>query len=80
MDVEGQSTAENVAADLLGVVKSQVRSDLEPFKQLIEKSRRRNRRLPGRGAGGRNEVGGEQARAGLRGFKTRFTPRSDIRG
>jgi hypothetical protein len=36
MDVEGQSTAENVAGDLLGVVKSQVRGDLERFKQLIE--------------------------------------------
>ena len=29
MDVEGESTAENVAGDLLGVVKSQVRGDLE---------------------------------------------------
>ena len=38
MDVEGDSTAENVAGDLLGVVKSQVRGDLERFKQLIEKS------------------------------------------
>jgi uncharacterized membrane protein len=36
MDVEGQSTAENVAGDLLGVVKRQVRGDLERFKQLIE--------------------------------------------
>jgi uncharacterized membrane protein len=36
MDVEGESRAENVAADLLGVVKSQVRGDLERFKQLIE--------------------------------------------
>jgi uncharacterized membrane protein len=36
MDVEGDSTAENVGADLLGVVKSQVRGDLERFKQLIE--------------------------------------------
>jgi uncharacterized membrane protein len=36
MDVEGQSTAENVAGDLLGIVKSQVRGDLERFKQLIE--------------------------------------------
>jgi uncharacterized membrane protein len=36
MDVEGESTAENVADDLLGVVKSQVRGDLERFKQLIE--------------------------------------------
>jgi uncharacterized membrane protein len=36
MDVEGGSTAENVAGDLLGVVKSQVHGDLERFKQLIE--------------------------------------------
>jgi uncharacterized membrane protein len=36
MDVEGESAAENLAADLLGVVKSQVRADLERFKQLIE--------------------------------------------
>jgi len=36
MDVEGESTAENVAGDLLGVVKSQVRGDLERFKELIE--------------------------------------------
>jgi uncharacterized membrane protein len=36
MDVEGESGAENVAGDLLGVVKSQVRADLERFKQLIE--------------------------------------------
>jgi uncharacterized membrane protein len=36
MDVEGQSTSENVAGDLLGVVRSQVRNDLERFKQLIE--------------------------------------------
>ena len=36
MDVEGESTAENVAGDLLGVVKSQVRGDLERLKQLIE--------------------------------------------
>lgn len=36
MDVEGDSTAANVAADLLGVVKRQVRGDLERFKQLIE--------------------------------------------
>jgi uncharacterized membrane protein len=36
MDVEGESTAENVAGDLFGVVKSQVRGDLERFKQLIE--------------------------------------------
>jgi len=37
MDVEGESSAENVAANLLGVVKSQVRGDLARFKQLIEK-------------------------------------------
>jgi uncharacterized membrane protein len=36
MDVEGESTAENVAGDLLGVVESQVHGDLERFKQLIE--------------------------------------------
>jgi uncharacterized membrane protein len=36
MDVEGESSTENVAGDLLGVVKSQVRGDLERFKQLIE--------------------------------------------
>ena len=36
MDVEGESTAENVAGDLLGVVKSQVHGDLERLKQLIE--------------------------------------------
>jgi uncharacterized membrane protein len=36
MDVEGESTAENVAGDLLGVVQSQVHGDLERFKQLIE--------------------------------------------
>ena len=36
MDVESDSRAENVAGDLLGVVKSQVRGDLERFKQLIE--------------------------------------------
>jgi uncharacterized membrane protein len=36
MDVEGESTAENVAGDLLGVVKRQVHGDLERFKQLIE--------------------------------------------
>ena len=36
MDVESDSTAENVAGDLLGVVQSQVRGDLERFKQLIE--------------------------------------------
>jgi uncharacterized membrane protein len=36
MDVEGLSGTENVAADLLGVVRAQVRGDLERFKQLIE--------------------------------------------
>ena len=36
MDVEGDSTAENVAGDLLGIVKKQVHGDLERFKQLIE--------------------------------------------
>jgi uncharacterized membrane protein len=36
MDVEGESAAENLAGDLLGVVKRQVRGDLERFKQLIE--------------------------------------------
>jgi uncharacterized membrane protein len=36
MDVEGESTAENVAGDLLGVVKRQVHGDLQRFKQLIE--------------------------------------------
>jgi uncharacterized membrane protein len=36
MDVEGESATENVAGDLLGVVKGQVHADLERFKQLIE--------------------------------------------
>jgi uncharacterized membrane protein len=36
MDVDGGSTVENVAGDLLGVVKAQVHGDLERFKQLIE--------------------------------------------
>jgi uncharacterized membrane protein len=36
MDVEGDSTAENVAGDLLGIVKRQVHGDLERFKRLIE--------------------------------------------
>jgi uncharacterized membrane protein len=36
MDVEGDSTAENVAGDLLGIVKAQVHGDLERFRQLIE--------------------------------------------
>jgi uncharacterized membrane protein len=37
MDVEGESTMENVAGNLLGVVKDQVHGDLERFKQLIER-------------------------------------------
>jgi uncharacterized membrane protein len=36
MDVESDSTTENVAGDLLGIVKDQVHGDLERFKQLIE--------------------------------------------
>ena len=36
MEVEGESSAENVAGDLLGIVKAQVHGDLERFKQLIE--------------------------------------------
>ena len=36
MDVEGESTVENVAGGLLGIVKGQVHGDLERFKQLIE--------------------------------------------
>jgi uncharacterized membrane protein len=36
MDVEGESATENVAGDLLGVVKDQVHGDLERFKRLIE--------------------------------------------
>jgi uncharacterized membrane protein len=36
MDVEGESTGENVAGDLLGIVKRQVHGDLERFKNLIE--------------------------------------------
>jgi uncharacterized membrane protein len=36
MDVEGDSTAENIAGSLLGIVKAQVHGDLERFKQLIE--------------------------------------------
>jgi uncharacterized membrane protein len=36
MDVEGESTAQNVAGELLGVVKDQVHADLERFKRLIE--------------------------------------------
>jgi uncharacterized membrane protein len=36
MDVEGDSSAENVAGDLLGIVLAQVRGDLQRFKQLVE--------------------------------------------
>jgi uncharacterized membrane protein len=36
MDVESESAAENVAGDLLGVVKAQVHGDLGRFKELIE--------------------------------------------
>ena len=36
MDVESESTTENVAGDLLGIVKDQVHGDLARFKQLIE--------------------------------------------
>src|SRR5215218_2317686 len=36
MEVESDSTTENVAGDLLGTVKDQVHGDLERFKQLIE--------------------------------------------
>jgi uncharacterized membrane protein len=36
MEVEGESNAENVAGDLLGIVKGQVHGDLERFKQLVE--------------------------------------------
>ena len=36
MDVEGESRAENITGDLFGIVKAQVRGDLERFKQLIE--------------------------------------------
>jgi uncharacterized membrane protein len=36
MDVEGDSSAENIAGDLLGIVKAQVHDDLERFKQLVE--------------------------------------------
>jgi uncharacterized membrane protein len=36
MEVEGESAAENVAGDLLAVVKGQVHGDLVRFKQLIE--------------------------------------------
>jgi uncharacterized membrane protein len=36
MDVESQSAVENVAGDVMGIVKGQVHGDLERFKQLIE--------------------------------------------
>ena len=36
MDVEGESSAENIAGDLMGIVKQQVHGDLERFKELIE--------------------------------------------
>ena len=36
MEVESESTSENVAGDLLGIVKDQVHGDLERFKQLLE--------------------------------------------
>jgi len=36
MDVEGDSAGEDLAGNLLGVVKKQVHGDLERFKQLIE--------------------------------------------
>jgi uncharacterized membrane protein len=36
MEVEGDSAVENVAGELLGIVKAQVHGDLERFKQLIE--------------------------------------------
>jgi uncharacterized membrane protein len=36
MDVEGDSAAENVAGDLLGIVQGQVHGDLERFKLLVE--------------------------------------------
>jgi uncharacterized membrane protein len=36
MEVEGESTAENVAGNLLGIVKGQVHGDLERFKLLVE--------------------------------------------
>ena len=36
MDVEAESTPENVAGEVLGVVRNQVQGDLERFKQLIE--------------------------------------------
>ena len=36
MDVEGESTSENLAGNLLGLVKAQVHGDLKRFKDLIE--------------------------------------------
>ena len=36
MDVESESSTQNVASDLLGIVKNQVHGDLERFKTLIE--------------------------------------------
>jgi uncharacterized membrane protein len=36
MDVESESSTQNVAGDLLGIVKNQVHADLERFKKLIE--------------------------------------------
>jgi uncharacterized membrane protein len=36
MDVESESSMQNVASDLLGIVKNQVHGDLERFKTLIE--------------------------------------------
>jgi uncharacterized membrane protein len=36
MDIDGGSTVEDFAGDLLGIVKAQVHGDLERFKQLIE--------------------------------------------
>jgi hypothetical protein len=56
MDVEGESTVENVAADLLGVVKRQVRGDLERFKQLIENRDDETGGLAGRGPERPNNV------------------------
>ena len=38
MDVEGESGPENLAGDLLGIVKKQVQGDLERFKLLVENS------------------------------------------
>lgn len=36
MDVESELSTQNVASDLLGIVKNQVHGDLERFKKLIE--------------------------------------------